>query len=100
MRGWCRDGVSEEDGISKWPGAVHSLFRNYAQSSKVSFKFTDLRAVSQGPINTKKGKATKLNQMIYCCGSVRLPGKTITLYIDALRPTFRSLVVRFRKSHL
>lgn len=43
--------------------------------------------------------ATKLSRVICRCGNVHPPDKGLTLYIDPLHPTIRSVVARYKESH-
>lgn len=89
----------EEGGISSWPEAVQYRLRNYAQSSTISLAIADLRAGSQGLLETERELATRMNQTVCRCGNAYPPEEVLTLYIDAHHPPIYSLVAWFRESH-
>jgi len=88
----------QDGGIAEWPEAVQYLLRNYAQNKYISSAIRDLRDTKQGNNETEKEYAIKLNNAVARCGNVHGTSEVITMFIDGLRPTIRSLVTGFREA--
>lgn len=91
--------ASEESNIFNCPKTAHYHLRNYAQSLRTSHAIADLHAVFQEPMKTEQKLADKLNQAICRCINVHPPNKVLTLCIDALHPTIRSVMNCCRECH-
>ena len=88
----------EEGGVSSWPEAVNYLLRSYAQNNHISDAINDLRATQQKPNETEREFATRVHKAVSRCGNVHSPEEIVTMYIDGLSPTIRSIVAREHES--
>ena len=58
----------------------------------------NLRSIRQGDTETEESYWKRFYEAINRCGNVHNEGKKITLYIDGLTSTIRTIVVRHRES--
>ena len=84
--------------ISAWPECVQYFLSSYATPGVIRSALNDLR------VTTKKGHtedeldyAARLNTQFGRCGNVHEPSEQMTIFIDGLNPSIRTLVARYRE---
>ncbi|CAN8062282.1 unnamed protein product [Agarophyton chilense] len=98
-RSVCGSLTADEGGDNSWTEAVQYLLRSYATSNAIHQAILDLRDVTQKPEEGKAEYSSRLNKASVRCGNVHSTEDKITLYIDGLDPSIKSLVARYREKH-
>ena len=92
-------GRSTEGGVSCWPEAVQYLLRKYAKSAFIRRANSDLRDVRQRDQETEESYEARLSQAVARCGNVHSTHERITMLIDGLLPTTKSIISDYHESH-
>lgn len=90
---------ADEGGVTSWPEAVQYLLRSYATSNAIRGAILDLRDVTQKDRETEVEYSSRLNNAAIRCGNVHSMDDKMTLYVDGLDKTIKSLVARHRERH-
>ena len=91
-------GASRLGGVTCWPEAVQYLLETYATPSAMRESLVHLRSVSQGVDETEIAYRKRLLGALHRCGNVHGEDEKMTLYVDGLLPTLRTVVARYRES--
>ena len=91
-------GMSRRGGVTCWPEAVQYMLRTYATPTAMREALETLRDVRQENTETEEDYRKRLNVAIHRCGNVHSEDEKMTLYVDGLAPTIRTVVARHRES--
>lgn len=95
-----KDTSSPRDGgVTNWPEAVQYLLRAYATSNRIQEAILRMRDTRQQPQEDEETYSTRLNNAVRRCGNVHSSEERMTMFVDGLLPSIRSLVARHRESH-
>ena len=90
-------GRSDDGGVRCWPEAVQYLLRTYATPSHLREALSSLRDTRQRDNEDERSFSTRLSKAVARCGHVHSREEKITLYVDGLSPTIKSLVSRYHE---
>ena len=85
-------------GVSCWPEAIQSLLRTYATPAAIREAVTTLRGTRQLVNETEQDFGSRINDAAYRCGNIHHEREKMTLFVDGLAPTTRTIVARFREN--
>ncbi|CAN8076119.1 unnamed protein product [Agarophyton chilense] len=95
-RSVCRSLPADESGFTSWPEAVQYFLCSYKTSNAIRQAILDLRDVTQKPEEGEAEYSSRLYKASVRCGNVHSTEDKITLYIDGLDPSIKSLVALYR----
>ena len=81
-----------------WLEAVKHLLRMFAKPAAIREAMDNLRSIRQGDTETEESYWKRFHDAINRCGNVQNEGEKITLYIDGLTSTIRTIVARHREN--
>lgn len=85
-------------GVSAWPEAVQYLLHTYATPCAIREAIQVLRSISQRSGESETDYGMRVAKASNRCGNVFPEWEKITLFVDGLDPTIRSLVARYREA--
>ena len=91
-------GSTALEGGENWPQAVQYLLRTYATPNVIRDAVSQARAISQKDDEDEVAYSTRLYKALYRCGNIFPQQEQITMFLDGLLPTTRTIVARHRES--
>lgn len=94
----ARSAGSSTQQVSSWPECVQYFLSSYATPGVIRNALNEVRATTQkGHNEDELDYAARLNTQFGRCGNVHEPSEQMTIFIDGLNPTIRTLVARYRE---
>lgn len=90
---------SDDGGVTSWGGALQYLLDSYATSTAIRETVLELRKVLQRRNENKSRYSLRLNSAAIHFGSVHSANNKMTLFLDGLHQSIKSLVPRQRDKH-